>query len=160
MSRFALCAALLAASGMLLIFSISAIADDSQYLPEAAIKAENAKWAAAYDRHDLAAIATLYTEDGTLLPDGSEPVVGRTAILAYLKNMFAQSEADRLSFGDYEFYGNDRTVTEVSSSEIHDESGQLKWRGKQVLIFMRQQGTWKLHRDIWTGNGPLKPGDQ
>ncbi|MDN8045613.1 hypothetical protein QZN85_32435, partial [Burkholderia vietnamiensis] len=25
----------------------------------------------------------------------------------------------------------------------------LKYRGKQILLFLKEGGAWKLHRDIW-----------
>lgn len=61
---------------------------------------------------------------------------------------------DTVSFANYEFYGNDQIATEVSDAEIHDHSGKLKFRGKQILIFLKQGGVWKLHRDIWNSYAP------
>ncbi|CAM3514120.1 DUF4440 domain-containing protein [Rouxiella silvae] len=112
---------------------------------EAAIKAQNALWAKAYARGDNEAIARLYTKDGSLLPPGGEKINGSAAIAKY----FAGAPSDTLSFSNYEFYGNEQVVSEISDSEIRNQNGELKSRGKQILIFLNQGGTWKLHRDIW-----------
>lgn len=54
-----------------------------------------------------------------------------------------------MSFSHYEFYGDERIVTEVSDAEVRDHEGRLEIRGKQILVFLKQGGAWKLHRDMW-----------
>ncbi|MBV6754000.1 DUF4440 domain-containing protein [Pseudomonas chlororaphis] len=142
-------AAALAANLCLFAFAAPATADSPQRPPEAAIKAENARWADAFGRGDYAAIGRLYTEDGALLPPGGDRIIGASAITGYFTKGYAGSQPDTVSFSNYEFYGNDQNVTEVSDAEIRDHSGKLKLRAKQTLIFLKQDGTWKLHRDVW-----------
>ncbi|WP_412025577.1 YybH family protein [Burkholderia cepacia] len=143
------CVAALAASIALFAVAPPATASDAQRPPEAAIKAENARWADAFARGDYAAIGRLYTEDGALLPPGGDRVTGPGAIVAYFTKGYSGSRPCTVSFDNYEFYGNDRMVTEVSDAEIRDPSGKLKYRGKQILVFLKQGDTWKLHRDMW-----------
>lgn len=85
---------------------------------------------------------------------------GGRAITEYLTKGYGGSKPVTVSFSNYEFYGNDRVVTEVSDTEIHDHDGKLKYRGKQTLIFLKQGGAWKLHRDMWNDYGPLPTNDQ
>lgn len=61
-----------------------------------------------------------------------------------------------MSFDNYEFYGNDQAVTEVSDVEVRNHDGVLKIRAKQTLVFLKQGGTWKLHRDMWNAYPPVK----
>jgi ketosteroid isomerase-like protein len=149
-------AAALAACFSLSLFAFAspATASGAQRLPEAAIKAENARWAEAFGRGDYDAIGRLYTEDGALLPPGGDRVTGPGAIVEYFAKGYAGSKPHTVSFSNYEFYGNDRMVTEVSDADIHDPSGKLTFRGKQTLIFLKQGNTWKLHRDIWNSYAP------
>ena len=130
------------------------LANDLKPQTEAAIKAENARWAEAYAHGDYEAIGHLYTKDGSLLPPGGKRVIGVAAIAEYFAKANAGSQPSTVSFRNYEFYGNDHFVTEVSDAEIHDHSGRLKYRGKQILIFLKQGGTWKLHRDMWNDSAP------
>ncbi|WP_318834436.1 YybH family protein [Burkholderia cepacia] len=152
--------ALAASLRHLFAFATPASAGGSQHPPEAAIKAENARWADAFARGDYEAIGRLYTRDGTLLPPGGDKVTGSRAITEYLTKGYAGSKPVTVSFSNYEFYGNDRVVTEVSDTEIHDHDGKLKYRGKQTLVFLKQGGAWKLHRDMWNDYGPLPTNDQ
>ncbi|WP_241293762.1 YybH family protein [Burkholderia stabilis] len=146
--------AALAACFSFLAYTAPANAGDSQRPPEAAIKAENTRWATAFGRGDYEAIGHLYTENGALLPPGGNRITGPQAIVEYFTKGYAGSTPHTVSFSNYEFYGNDRMVTEVSDAEIHDQSGKLTYRGKQILIFVKQGDTWKLHRDMWNSYAP------
>ncbi|RQU80104.1 DUF4440 domain-containing protein [Burkholderia cenocepacia] len=156
MRQIHLCTAALAACVSFFAFTAPAAAGGAQRLPEAAIKAENARWADAFARGDYDAIGRLYTDDGTLLPPGGDKVTGHRAITDYFINGYAGSKPGTVSFSNYEFYGNDRVVTEVSDAEVRDHDGKLKVRAKQTLIFLKQGGTWKLHRDMWNAYPPVK----
>jgi uncharacterized protein (TIGR02246 family) len=123
---------------------------------EAAIKAENARWADAFKRGDYQAIGKLYTEDGTLLQPGGERVRGAAAITDYFTKGYAGKPPATVTFEDFEFYGNDEAVTEVSNAVIRDQDGKVQYVGKQTLIFLKQGGVWKLHRDMWNDNQPAK----
>ncbi|MPV58353.1 DUF4440 domain-containing protein [Burkholderia sp. HI2761] len=147
--------AALAACLSFFAFTAPAIAGGSQRLPEAAIKAENARWADAFARGDYDAIGRLYTDDGALLPPGGDKVTGRRAITEYFTNGYAGSKPGTVSFSNDEFYGNDRVATEVSDVEVRDGDGKLKIRAKQTLVFLKQGGTWKLHRDMWNAYPPV-----
>ncbi|WP_175869911.1 nuclear transport factor 2 family protein [Burkholderia sp. BCC0397] len=148
--------AALAACVSFFAFTAPAIAGGTQRPPEAAIKAENVRWADAFARGDYDAIGRLYTDDGTLLPPGGDKVTGHRAITEYLVKGYAGSKPGTVAFSNYEFYGNDRVVTEVSDAEVRDHDGKLTVRAKQTLIFLKQGGMWKLHRDMWNAYPPVK----
>ncbi|MGG1947461.1 nuclear transport factor 2 family protein [Trinickia sp. NRRL B-1857] len=142
-------AAAIAACFSFFAFAVPAFADTPQPQAEAAIKAENARWADAFARGDYEAIGRLYTHDGTLLPPGGDKVTGGSTIASYFAKRYAGAKPDTVSFSNYEFYGSDGIVTEVSDADIRDHAGNLKYRGKQILVFLKEDGVWKLHRDIW-----------
>lgn len=126
---------------------------------EAAIKAQNTLWSEAFKKGDYQAIGRLYTEGGTLLQAGGDRVVGPAAIVKYFTKGSDGNAPATVTFSDYEYYGDEKVVAEVSDYKIRSHDGKLESRGKQVLIFLKQGGVWKLHRDIWNDNGPTKPGD-
>lgn len=139
---------------------IAAYAAGPSRSTEVAIKAENDRWAEAFKRGDYEAIGHLYTEDGTLLQPGGTRVKGAAAITQYFTAGYSGKEPDTVTFSNFEFYGNNEVVTEVSDSLVRSHDGQLKSRGKQMLLFIKQGNTWKLHRDIWNDDGPLKSDDR
>ncbi len=129
-------------------------ADGSPAVPEAAIRAENARWAEAYARGDAAAIGARYTDDAELLPPGEARVRGRAAITAYFGRRGPGASPRTIRFVDAECFGDGATVTEISDTEIRDGDGSLVGRGRQMLVFVRQGTAWKLHRDIWNAAPP------
>lgn len=151
------CAALLP---MLLAAPPAARADGLQDPPDAAIRAENARWAEAYARGDYAAIGALYTADGALLPPGEDRVAGRAAIAAYFAKRGEPGAARTIRFSQVEIYGDARTATEISDTEIRDASGKRIARGKQTLVFLKQDGRWQLHRDMWNADAPRDAEDR
>ncbi|WP_186010792.1 YybH family protein [Burkholderia gladioli] len=142
-------AAVLAACLPVLAFASPAADGSPQPEIQAAIKAENARWAQAFARGDYEAIGRLYTSDGTLLPPGGDKVTGASAITDYFNKGYAGTKPGTVSFSHYEFYGDERIVTEVSDAEVRNHEGRLEIRGKQILVFLKQGGAWKLHRDMW-----------
>jgi len=136
------------------LFSMPALANGLTPQTEAAIKAENARWAEAFRRGDYDAIGHLYTKNGALLPPGGDRVTGRLAITEYFAKAYAGSEPGSVSFSNAEFYGDDQAVTEVSDADVRDHSGKLQIHAKQTLIFLKQGGVWKLHRDMWSSYAP------
>ncbi len=126
---------------------------------EAQIKSENGRWAEAYARGDYSAIGDLYTDDGMLLPPGEGRVIGQRAIVAYFKKKSHNAAPHIVTFDNFEFFGDDNTVTEISDTEIRDQGGKLISRGRQTLVFLKKNGFWKLHRDMWNADMPLKSDD-
>src|SRR5215467_12832378 len=57
---------------------------------QAAIEKLRVDFAAAFDANDSAAIASMYSADGVLTPEGDPTVVGRPAIQQYFKSGFDQ----------------------------------------------------------------------
>ncbi|WP_062918898.1 DUF4440 domain-containing protein [Paraburkholderia caribensis] len=149
MSRFRLRIAVFSCYVALVAAPVLAHARGQPTAYEGEIRAENARWADAYARGDYTAIGELYTDDGTLLPPGTDRVVGPVAIATYFAKKLNGSAPHTVSFSDFEFYGDGEAMTEISNTEIRDHSGKLVARGKQTLIFRKQDGAWKLHRDMW-----------
>ncbi len=148
--------AIFAACFSLFAVTTSATAGSPSRLPTAVIKAANARWADAFARGDYEAIGRLYTKEGALLPPGGDRIIGAHAIAEYFTKGYTGSQPGTVSFSNYEFYGNDQVMTEVSDTEVRDHGGKVQIRGKQILIFLKQGGVWKLHRDIWNDYGPVK----
>jgi uncharacterized protein (TIGR02246 family) len=142
----------LATAAMLVVPAAAA----DQHPDASAITAAASSWAEAFNRGDLEAVVDLYTSDAQLLPEGGEPIVGKAAILEFFEKLREAQPQVTIHFTRFEFYGRDPQVTEYSVVEIRDAHGALQSRSKQVLIRLKQNGQWKIHRDIWTSNGDAK----
>ena len=124
--------------------------------PRASIEAANKQWEAAVSKGDGAAVAALYTATAQLLPANSETVSGTAAIQKFWQGALDSGiRGARLKTLEVDAHGD--SACEVGQYELSDQSGKVLDRGKYVVIWKRDGGHWKLHRDIWTTSQPAKP---
>jgi uncharacterized protein (TIGR02246 family) len=110
-------------------------------------KAANAK--------DVAALASMYTEDATLLPPGSAPIKGRQKIQQYWQGFFDAGASDaKLRVVEVSSFGD--VAYEIGAFEANlpvPQGGTARTQGKYVVIWKRQpDGSVKLHVDMFSAN--------
>jgi uncharacterized protein (TIGR02246 family) len=121
-----------------------------------AIEAVNMEFSAAFNRGDAAAVAGLYTEDGSLLPPGENIVSGRSNIEAYWK-AGVDAGLSNLQLKASEVEAHDPLAYEVGEFRFEmpgSGGGRTTAKGKYLVVWKNVDGTWKLHRDMW--NDPPK----
>ena len=119
----------------------------------AAIRAADDNLESAFGRGDSERISGLYTEDGMLLPTGSDPVKGKPAIQAFWQGaMDLGIKGLGLEIVELEDHGG--TAIEVGTYTLSSEGEEVIDRGKYIVIWKQEDGRWKLHRDIWNTNMP------
>jgi uncharacterized protein (TIGR02246 family) len=117
----------------------------------AAIEAADEIFMATFNRGDAAALADLYTENGQLLPVGSDFVTGKEAIRNFWQGVMDMGiKSAKLETIEVEGHGD--TTIEEGKYTLRGESGNVLDRGKYIVIWKQQIGQWKLHRDIWTSS--------
>src|ERR1700730_15585512 len=116
---------------------------------KATIDKLNDAWAAAFNKGDAAAIAAMYTDDATVLPQGAPMVKGATAI----RDLWAGVIKD---FSDAKLAAVEvHTMGEVMAYEIGTVSARTKATppqdvtGKYVVVWRRSGTTWKIAADIF-----------
>lgn len=117
------------------------------------IVAANEKFAAAFKRGDAAGMATFYTESGQVLPPNFDFVTGRQAIQAFWQAVMDMGIKEvNLETGEVEHQGD--TAIEVSTFALLGEGGKVLDKGKYIVIWKREEGQWRLHRDIFNSSLP------
>ena len=130
----------------------------------AAIDAANKQFMDAFSRADAAAIATLYVEDGQLLPPGAEPVDGRDAIEMFWRGTLALPVRE-MQLHTVEISGAGPDVSELGRYVIVGDDGNTLDSGKYIVIWKRETGGWRIYRDIWNSSSsattvpPAAPSD-
>ncbi len=120
----------------------------------AAIAAANRKFMDAFARQDAAGMADLYTMDGQLLPANSDFVTGASAIEEFWGGAMGMGiRTAKLETVEMEAHGD--MAVEVGKYALGGEGGLALDHGKYVVIWKNDDGTWKLHRDIWTSSLPV-----
>ncbi len=108
-----------------------------------------------FARGDAAGMGALYTENGQLLPSNSDFVKGRKAIQAFWKGAMDMGiKSAKLETIDLEEHGD--SAYEVGKYTLSGAGGQLMDQGKYIVIWKKQGGEWKLHRDIWNTSMPAQ----
>lgn len=116
------------------------------------IDSTNAAFVDAIRHGDSVALAATYTADAQLLPPGAPVVKGRSAIGAFWQGMFDMGVADGvLETLELEVYGD--TAAEVGQGVLKTKEGKVIATAKYIVLWKRENGVWKLHRDIYNMNG-------
>ncbi|MCH7806619.1 MAG: DUF4440 domain-containing protein [Proteobacteria bacterium] len=117
----------------------------------AEIKAVNAEFEAYYNAGDAAGVGTLYTEDAMLLPPGGPAVSGNEAMVAFWRELMASGLAG-IELIDDEVFGMGNTATARGHFVGFDADGNEIGTGKYMVVWKKDGGAWKLHRDIWNND--------
>ena len=100
-------------------------------------------------------MGSLYTEDGRLLPPGSDVVSGRDDIAAFWQGVFDTGVANaRLETVEVEDHGD--TAIETGRFAPSDVDGETVDQGTFLVVWKNDDGAWRLHRDIWNSNTPAE----
>ena len=130
---------------------ISTIAVAAQNDARPAIEAANKQFIAAVAKGDAAALAGMYTAAGVAFPPNGEPTKGRAAIQKMWQGVIASGiKGATLTTSEVETHGD--TAYEVGNYEMKVDGGKVVDRGKYIVIWKREQGQWRLHRDIWNSS--------
>jgi len=101
-----------------------------------------------FGRGDAKAIAARYTSDGQLLPAHSDLVTGRQVIQDFWQAAIDTGiKTVQLDTLEVEGYGG--TAIEVGKYKLGGEEEQVLDEGKYIVIWKRENGQWRMHRDIW-----------
>jgi uncharacterized protein (TIGR02246 family) len=119
----------------------------------AAVEAGNKKFLAALSRADAAGLSGLYTTNAQVFPTHSDIVRGKQAIEQFWKGVI-DSGVKGAVLKTLEVERRGDTAYEVGTYSMTGEGGKVVDAGKYVVIWKRQEGQWKLHRDIWNTNRP------
>jgi uncharacterized protein (TIGR02246 family) len=121
--------------------------------PKAAIEAANARFAADFAKGDAAAVASHYTAGGHAFPPNGDVARGRDAIAKLWKGaMDSGVKGVKLTVVEVEARGD--TAHEVGTYALVGEGGKALDNGKYIVIWKREGGQWKIHRDIWNTSLP------
>jgi len=108
----------------------------------------NAAFMESFSTGDAQGVASLYTDDGQLLPPGGDVVTGRQAVEDFWTNvMDVGISSARLQTVELEGHGD--TAIEIGRYTLGVADGSVADEGKYLVVWKRRDGAWKLHRDIW-----------
>lgn len=109
------------------------------------------QFAAAYNAHDAARVASFYADDAMLMIPDEPMIKGRSSIEAYFREQFAQGPVtlrtrplESAVAGDHAFQVGSATAT----------LGPWSDHGKFITIYKRVGREWKIAYDIFNSDQP------
>lgn len=118
------------------------------------IQDANQSFMTAVSNADVNALTAMYTADAKLLPANSEAVDGPEAIggfwsatikMGIKKVMFETISAQQV--GDM--------AVEEGKYALYVDGDHVVDQGKYMVTWKKDEGKWKVYRDIWNTNAPL-----
>ncbi|PHK96171.1 hypothetical protein CR162_04880 [Pseudoroseomonas rhizosphaerae] len=96
------------------------------------------------------ALAEVYTRDALILPPGGEVVRGLEAIRGFWQQAAQALGVTACRLRPFETTMLGEMACEVAQGEIVAGSGTIPI--KYVVLWKREDGAWKWHRDIWNAS--------
>jgi ketosteroid isomerase-like protein len=95
-------------------------------------------------------IDQIYTSDATVMPPGAPMITGRENVRAFWKSAVEALNATggRLETLSLEVHGERAIETGRATIETAASTLEVKY----VVVWKREDGSWKLHIDIWNPN--------
>lgn len=134
----------------------TAVIDTEQIKKE--IQAKEDEFAAVYNTGEMKSIG-YYADDAVTFSQNSLPIVGKPAIIEYLKaNIDSLSKNNKISFQTNEvFPSNDgNQVVEIGYYRVVDSTGNLINSGNYMSLFVKRDGRYVSLRDMSASDIPLE----
>ena len=134
------------------LFALPAVAQTTDARP--AIEAANRKFEAAWAKADAAALTALYTSTAVIMPSNAPSVSGAEAVGAFWKGgLTTPPPPMKLMTTEVTTHGD--TAHETGTWVMTGPDGKVVDKGNYIVIWKKEGGEWKLHRDIWNSDVPL-----
>lgn len=134
--------------GLLWVGPAESLAAAEPRATQGTMEALGKKYDDAFNRRDATALALLYASDAKIILPEQDVISGRPAIEKFWRTELAVSVGKQKSttvevedHGDVAFETGE-WVIEMPDSGVAD-------RGKFVLVWKRNDGQWKIHRETW-----------
>lgn len=112
---------------------------------------QSSAFSAAYIAGDYDAMVAIYTKDGKIMPNGTPIIEGHENIRA----RWALPEGDQVTQHkstpvEIRITGNTAYDFGYYEGETVKSNGERQtWKGKYVIIWRKENNTWRMYVDIW-----------
>lgn len=143
------------------LFSCSSNSETKSNFDVNAAKAEiansNKNFESYVTKGDSVGLATnLYTNEAKLMAPNSESAVGRAQIISAMSGIF-QSGITGIKLTTADIWGDENNITEEGTFDLNIKDGTVVEKGKYLVLWKKEDGKWKIHRDSFNSRLPLTP---
>lgn len=123
---------------------------DNSESVKAHIKKEASNFEAEIRKGDSAALAAHYGSDAMVMPPNSEPVKGNDIV--HLWGGAIKMGVKDLKLNITDISGGGDLYSETGTYEMLGAENKSLDKGKYVVVWKKDNGNWKIYRDIWNSN--------
>lgn len=136
------------------LLAVPALAKDNEDQIKATVESRYQEWLTSENKKDVSAVTELYDENAVLMPKSEEPVLGKTAIGEYYKDLFANPNfvpfTLALNLNSFHVVGDIAIATALFEGDVTRNEKQIHFRGKNLIVWKRQNdGSWKIFRYMY-----------
>lgn len=121
---------------------------------KAEIEAANKKFMDMFAAGDSVGIASSYTTDARFMSEGAPAVEGRANIQTDMSNIF-KAGITGVDIRLENVYGVGDLIAEEGELTIYAGKEAVS-EEKYIVLWKKEDGTWKMFRDIYNSNWPAK----
>ena len=161
----------LAAVTLLLVFSITSCTTKTEEAKEpvaepvveptfdlatakAEIVAANQEFMTLFAAADSVGLANLYTQDAKFMMNGAPAIFERKNIQSILSGIM-NSGVSRVELKTIDVWGTEGLITEEGELSLFAGDAEVD-QGKYLVLWKKEDGKWKLFRDIFNSNLPVE----
>ncbi|MFC7225907.1 DUF4440 domain-containing protein [Salinirubellus salinus] len=101
---------------------------------------------------DAERLGDLYTRDAELLPPDGDFVAGVPSVVSYWQDV-AEAGVASVDIEARDVERDDELAMRTGEAWMKDTAGEVLDHVKFVEVWRPEDGTWRIHRDVWNGMG-------
>ena len=122
---------------------------------KATIDSSNEQFGTAFAKGDSAVIVALYDEEAEVYPPNMKAFENRKD-MGSLATQIPKMGISNTRLEAKEVLGGPDYAIEVGSYKMGDSTKDID-NGKYIVIWKKEDGKWKMYRDIWNSDNPPPP---
>ena len=107
-----------------------------------------------FTARDSVGLANLYTQDAKFMNTGAPAITGRKNIQSAISGIM-NSGISRANLITVEVWGTENFIAEEGEVSLFAEEDEV-YQGKYLVLWKKDDGKWKLFRDIFNSNLPAE----
>ena len=118
------------------------------------IEAANDVFEKAMMSGDSTTVAKNYTSDAKVMGANMPAISGSDGIVGFAGE-FARMGVKDFKLNTVDIWGSDELVVEEGTYDMKDEKGNNLDKGKYIVVWKKEDGKWKMFRDIFNSDNPV-----
>ena len=116
------------------------------------IEAANVQLTELLAKGDSVGMAASYSSDGAFMGSNSPSLKGKDNLTSFWGGFIRTGSS--VSLTTVEVWGDENYITEEGLFEIKAKDGAVVDKGKYIVLWKKEDGKWKLHRDMSNSDLP------